>query len=59
MVAIVADITVMNSVMRIMFGNSGTLVEGCGVVEEAEVLAGVGDVEGPEATAITESAVSV
>ena len=59
MVAVVADKTIMNIVMRAMFENSGMLVEGCVVVEDAGVLVGVGDVEGPEATAVTESAVSV
>ena len=48
-----------NIVMSAMFENSGILVEGCGVGEVSVVLVGVGEVEGPETNAVTESAVSV
>ena len=56
-----ADKTIMKNIIRAMFGNSGTLVEGCAVVEDIVVLVGDGEteVEDPEATAVTKSAVSV
>ena len=59
-VTIVADKTFMNNIMRAIIGNSGTLVEGCGVIEDTAVLVGVGvtEVEVTEATAVTESVVS-
>jgi hypothetical protein len=58
-IAIVAEIAIINIVMRAMFENSGMLVEGCGVIEDPGVLVGDGVIEDPEATAITESAASV
>ena len=59
MVAIRPDKKIINIVIRVMFENSGMLVEGCGVIEDTGGLVGVGVFEGPEASAVTESAASV
>ena len=58
-IAIVAEIAIINIVMRAMFENSGMVVEGCGVIEDSGVLVGDGVVEDSEASAVTESDASV